>query len=1159
MALKELEDEFVRVPPYKKIYEVEQQKLIEIKDIFTSNSMVITPRSKTAHKIMILGRAGIGKTTLCKKIVYEFFEKNKNTHEQQSKNGMWNDKFDWLLWIPLRNLKKYPQRNDPYTLGDMFYLEFFLSKPNGRNLAEKLWQIVLENSGRVLFLLDGWDEISFDKEHSPISQLLKDLINQTYVIVTSRPYSNYSLDKDYFDIELETIGFNQQNVQDYLDKILTKDPIIKKEIEEFIHTNPIAIGLVNIPLQLDILCYSWNLLKRYLKENQSITMTSLYQALVDKLWLKYINRPETKQRLEKDGRFKEWLKSIDDLESFQIMEMVKHENEYLEYLAYRGMQKDTIIFDFQCLKETVSSYEEGLKANIHILKEAKQTGFITTLDSYNDQNKNDYYFLHLTFQEYLAAQYISKHFDKNKQFISHERYNKRYQYVWWFLAGFLKDSSEINQFFGLLLNEPRAAGSIYDFLLISRCLEECQLSPHVKCCHEFLNEFTVLIKKAFTPNNILWPLRRLYIACLRLNFNVASYCPPDGQSLLGLLISFYQNKDPTIRREAIVALGELGIVNSQVTQVLIQATQDTEAKVRWSAISAFRYPGIPEPPQITAHADVFEEVKRLFVNNLGRSDIFNQSSFIAINQVLDNIEIGLRKNIIYIQTPKMHKCEDIIKSLSRIFFDTQATLQSKIYVIKAIGELGSDNENAVLTLLSGLKINDQTAEIRHEILAALGNANVRQARIITALQNELENPNLSIRIISAISLIRLKAENHQQIIDALKPALRNQDKRIRMNAVAALCQLQLNYPSAIKINFADALIQALKDNDVSIRLNAAMIASQLVSASDILVEALFDTLKDNEERIRAFSAQAIVKFAAENQKIYAKLRNALNSTNTLLRSGTIAALAQIPNQSEKNIDLVRQALFYDKDLGVRLTAIFFLWQTKKYQEDVKNEVIFLLKHKDINIKNNTLNWIGQHHIIHSGFKNILFDLLKCDNNQVKLQAILILSNCYVDFFKINELLLLLESNNIEIKRNSILFLSKGNLQNHLSIRNAIFDCLGDSEVIIRETAIFNIDFSNLIEHIFKNKLIDLLELLAKRIIRERQLIYLQNNQICWYQQNRLYTFPSIGIEYLFEKMQSYIRKSIGLNHLTNSDLDNLHKNSDENEIKTQPSLKCNGF
>jgi NACHT, LRR and PYD domains-containing protein 3 len=50
--------------------------------------------SARPRRILIWGRAGIGKTTLCKKIVHDFLS-----------NRLWNELYDRVYWLPLRRLK----------------------------------------------------------------------------------------------------------------------------------------------------------------------------------------------------------------------------------------------------------------------------------------------------------------------------------------------------------------------------------------------------------------------------------------------------------------------------------------------------------------------------------------------------------------------------------------------------------------------------------------------------------------------------------------------------------------------------------------------------------------------------------------------------------------------------------------------------------------------------------------------------------------------------------------------------------------------------------------------------------------------------------------------------------------------------------------------
>ena len=123
------------------------------------------------QQLFILGAAGIGKSTLCQRIAYLWASQNKN--------GMpFRNDFDYVFWLPLRNLTKYIDANEDLTLPQMIYRVCFLQ--NG--LTEKLvfesdqgnythisetefvsaWAQHFNNKAlkeRTLFLLDGYDEL----------------------------------------------------------------------------------------------------------------------------------------------------------------------------------------------------------------------------------------------------------------------------------------------------------------------------------------------------------------------------------------------------------------------------------------------------------------------------------------------------------------------------------------------------------------------------------------------------------------------------------------------------------------------------------------------------------------------------------------------------------------------------------------------------------------------------------------------------------------------------------------------------------------------------------------------------------------------------------------------------------------------------------------
>ncbi|OAA54616.1 peptidase C14 [Cordyceps fumosorosea ARSEF 2679] len=162
------------------------------------------------RRILIRGRAGVGKTTLCKKIVHEF---TKVTWVK------WNELFDRVLWVPLRNLKLPERRKKAqYTLEHLFSHEFLLPT-DGPNLARALSCALETKSSKTLFLLDGLDEVSQDLTgNSSMACFLAELLNQPNVVITSRPSAK---PPPNLDLELETIGFGPDQLNEYIEKSFT--------------------------------------------------------------------------------------------------------------------------------------------------------------------------------------------------------------------------------------------------------------------------------------------------------------------------------------------------------------------------------------------------------------------------------------------------------------------------------------------------------------------------------------------------------------------------------------------------------------------------------------------------------------------------------------------------------------------------------------------------------------------------------------------------------------------------------------------------------------------------------------------------------------------------------------------------------------------------
>lgn len=399
-------------------------------------------------RILIRGRAGVGKTTLCKKIVHDFHSMDR-----------WTDMFKRVLWVPLRKLEQLPDR--VYNLESLFFHSLFETHGEtavrGR-LARELSTIV-EAEGRhgTLFILDGLDEISelLNSNHAAFD-FLTQLLNSPNAIITTRPHGIGLAGLKEADLELETIGFLPDQVEDYLRAIFKESPSLMRQVQSFLGDRPLVKSLVRIPIQLDALCSTWD---EGTASQRIESMTDLYYAIELKLW-------------KKDT-------SLQNARTRPMIRQARSEMPLIEFMAFAGLSNEVISFDSthrdRVYDEYLKHLPEGSKSEQESLPEDKlaRVPFLRTSDSSLYNHNTTYHFLHLTYQEYFAAHYFVQRwkvgsdlirFDRELKrcgeitpgaFLHEHKVDQRYNIFWRFVAGLLKDEgqSHVTRFFDAITQE----------------------------------------------------------------------------------------------------------------------------------------------------------------------------------------------------------------------------------------------------------------------------------------------------------------------------------------------------------------------------------------------------------------------------------------------------------------------------------------------------------------------------------------------------------------------------------------------------------------------------------------------------------------------------------------------------------------------------------
>ncbi|XP_067023530.1 uncharacterized protein [Acropora muricata] len=360
---------------------------------------------------IVEGNPGIGKTTFCLKLAYDWANQSSSARSFQA--------FELVLLLKCRDID-----------GDLTeaITEQLFPKDMSNDAREKLLRFLedIENQERVLIILDGLDELAKESKHFVDDLLHRKRLACCYVLATTRQEKGIEVRKQRefaFNLFLQIGGFSEEDSFEYIRRHFKNagpEPSSKGEnlIEE-IKDNKLLRDLQKNPLNLLLLCIVYEDHNGKLPSSR----TDLYKVIVVCLLRRYCAR-----------RNVEASKEDMDLEKQFEMDIL-----CLGNLAWNCLPKDRHNF-FEEELEQLERRNEKLVV--------RELGFVYKEESLKVlKPQHEYCFLHKSFQEYLAASYVAHNLRRKAlnvfEHLDFDAVVEKFPQVFLFVCGILREEASI--------------------------------------------------------------------------------------------------------------------------------------------------------------------------------------------------------------------------------------------------------------------------------------------------------------------------------------------------------------------------------------------------------------------------------------------------------------------------------------------------------------------------------------------------------------------------------------------------------------------------------------------------------------------------------------------------------------------------------------------
>ncbi|KAL9071361.1 MAG: hypothetical protein Q9157_005489 [Trypethelium eluteriae] len=888
-------------------------------------------------------------------------------------------------------------RNDPRNLEELFHQQYFSDHLGPAFSAESLQQTFNLQGKRLLFILDGLDEVhdALDMQ-SGMRRILEGLLSQPNIIVTSRPHTSLRLTSN-LDLELETIGFFPEQVEEYLQGQQTSEKTLS-DIRDLTKRNSSVQSLAQIPIQLDAICYAWSA-KRF--QDGHVTMSLLYWAILGQLCEKDI------PKLSKKNSNGETItqQQLQGYPTNDLLSVIDAEFSLLGKLAFDGLRNEIYEFDMDQISRVNL---DGLKMSDGTLL---HMSFLRSSDNSVHPRDRTYHFLHLTYQEFFAAKYFVDQWKaparqvsiikmEPEDFLRNEKYNIRYGIFWRFVVGLLRINAPdlLDEFFEVLGGEPLdMLGPTHQRLTI-HCLSE------VFDRKELNLTFRSKVQK----------LEEQYLEWTRFEarFNNSTYlmreieCPDwiveswlEGTNIQKSQVLSVLRDRPSISPEILKLVKEMlgsndeyvwnaasGILGSRYTQIsgenLLDLIPREYISVLLRSKSAFK-----ERRQLSVSAinhliqllqDEDRDVQRLAAEIL----YFNTTECNATDLPVPTIErlIQLLQDQNRNVPPLPHIAATILRSnitnlpvptvehLIQLLQDQNSNVQDDA----AMALCHNTNIPSVFELLIRL-LKHKEPKLQNAAIQALHEQHNIPVSAFEGLSKLLQDKNLDVQVAAAKAL-NVRTNLPVPVVKALTQMLQHEESELHYAATIALHR-QTDLP----VSAVERLISLIQDEKSHIRCAASDMVRVQTNLTESALKRLIRLLQDENSNVQNAAAKALCRSSnyTEVDIVFPLLRHKEPKLQQCF-SDIINGRTSLPVEAVEALI----SLLQHKEPELRYAATFTLWKRTNPSVPMVQRLTQLLQDGDPDTQRRAAEVLGQQINLPESAVEALISLLESKNYDV---------------------------------------------------------------------------------------------------------------------------------------------------------------------------------